>query len=62
MSPAIFSRLADAIVHACNADGRDLDEPTFTRLTDGLGQAERLLVLAELPTWARRQIEGRQYA
>jgi hypothetical protein len=53
---ADFARLAEAY---CNREGLCLDRDRFTALTPTCSLVERERILAELPTWARRQIEGR---
>lgn len=57
MTRTIATVIARLIEAACNAEDHDLDETTFLALTDGLTPGERLLVVDELPAWARRQIE-----
>lgn len=53
---SIHQDFANAIVDVCNAESRRLDSPQFEALTPTCSFGERLLILAELPMWAQRDI------
>jgi hypothetical protein len=56
LTDGVYADLADAIIAAHNAEGRDFTTESFLRATARLNIAQRYAVAMELPEWAARKI------
>lgn len=57
VTAGVYADLAEAIVAAHNAEGRDFTMESFVRATARLDVAQRYAVALELPRWAQRTID-----
>lgn len=57
VTEGIYADLAEAIVAAHNAEGRNLDALSFVRATARCDIHQRYAVAQELPPWAQRSID-----
>lgn len=56
VTDGIYADLAEAIIEAHNAEGRELTAVSFVRATARLDLQQRYAVGLELPPWAQRKI------
>lgn len=56
ITDGVYADLAEAIIGAHNAEGRDLNAASFARATSRCSLAQRQNVALELPAWAQRNI------
>lgn len=57
ITDGVYADLAEAIVQAHNAEGRDLNALSFVKATCRCDVAQRHAVALELPPWAQRSID-----
>lgn len=57
VTAGVYADIAELVVEAHNAEGRELTQLSFVRCTPRLDLAQRQAVALELPAWAQRKLD-----